>query len=142
MGYEEYVYVVVCFHAYSLLVNLINIFCFLIWNYFHIFAKRFKETGMDSQIFQLVLLEDARNFIRLLPQRLRRRFITISAKCRAALRIRICSRNWRIPIYGSFAPCTKDLPTACSLFGILAQNLLWWQHMGYPRKCKRHPRKR
>ena len=68
MGYEEYVYVVVCFHAYSLLVNLINIFCFLIWNYFHIFAKRFKETGMDSQIFQLVLLEDARNFIRLLPQ--------------------------------------------------------------------------
>lgn len=68
MGYEEYVYVVVCFHAYSLLVNLINIFCFLIWNYFHIFAKRFKETGMDSQILQLVLLEDARNFIRLLPQ--------------------------------------------------------------------------
>lgn len=68
MGYEEYVYVVVCFHEYSLLVNLINIFCFLIWNYFHIFAKRFKETGMDSQIFQLVLLEDARNFIRLLPQ--------------------------------------------------------------------------
>lgn len=68
MGYEEYMYVVVCFHAYSLLVNLINIFCFLIWNYFHIFAKRFKETGMDSQIFQLVLLEDARNFIRLLPQ--------------------------------------------------------------------------
>lgn len=68
MGYEEYVCMVVCFHAYSLLVNLINIFCFLIWNCFHIFAKRFKETGMDSQIFQLVLLEDARNFIRFLPQ--------------------------------------------------------------------------
>lgn len=45
---------------------------FLIWNYFITFAVLLKDT-MDRPVFQLVLLEAARDFLKTLPAEVRKK---------------------------------------------------------------------
>lgn len=76
-------------------------------------------------IFQLALLEEAKNFLQSLPDKAYKKILYNVDRVARGEKTKNSLRSWKILRYGSYALSIMGWSTACLPFGTLIHKL-WW----------------
>ncbi len=78
---------------------------------------------MNGKKLKVVLMDEARDFIRTLPEKARKKVTYNLLKVEGGEMDKDLFKNWMIQIYGSLEHCLMESVTAFSLFGIPSRKL-------------------